>query len=116
VIKEGDHLKAPDLTPRPLSWTGQCRSTDDMEMLFAELESEPSYVEHSTGRLRRRSRRLDPDRARFGSRLPWLRAMTATGEPEPPARQLDGVSGRVRLACSDADRVFGTGAACRRLD
>jgi hypothetical protein len=93
VIKEGDHLKAPDLTPRPLSWTGQCRSTDDMEMLFAQLESKPSYVEHSTGRLRRRSRRLDPDRARFGSRLPWLpwlRAMTATGEPEPPARQLDG--------------------------
>jgi hypothetical protein len=53
-------------------------------------------------------------RARFGSRLPWLRVMTVSGEPQPPAQQLDGVSGLVRLARSDVDRVFGMGAACRR--
>jgi hypothetical protein len=34
---------------------------------------------------------LDADRARFGSRLlPWLRAMTMSGEPQPTAQQLDG--------------------------
>jgi hypothetical protein len=44
----------------------------------------------------------------------WLRAMTVLGEPpHRPAQQLDGVSDRVRLARSDADRVFGTGAGCR---
>jgi hypothetical protein len=33
--------------------------------------------------------------------------------PQPRRRQLDGVSGLVRLARSGADRVFGTGAGCR---
>jgi hypothetical protein len=40
--------------------------------------------------------------------------MTVSGGPQPPAQQLEGVSGRVRLARSDADRVFGMGAGCRR--
>jgi hypothetical protein len=26
---------------------------------------------------------LDPDRARYGSRMPWLRVRTVSGEPEP---------------------------------
>jgi hypothetical protein len=33
---------------------------------------------------------LDAGRVRFGSRLPWLRAMTMSGEPQPTAQQLDG--------------------------
>ena len=58
---------------------------------------------------------LDADRARFGSRLlPWLRAMTMSGEPQPLRSSLTGVSGRVRLARSDVDRVSGTGVACGR--
>jgi hypothetical protein len=32
---------------------------------------------------------LDPDSARFGSRLPWLRAIIALGEPQTHAQQLD---------------------------
>jgi hypothetical protein len=58
-------------------------------------------------------RRLDPDRARFGSRLPWLPAMTVSGEPHPLGSRATVVSGRARLAGSDADRVFCTGADCR---
>jgi hypothetical protein len=34
--------------------------------------------------------RLDPDRARFGSRLPWLCDITGLGEPQPPAQRLGG--------------------------
>ena len=57
---------------------------------------------------------LDPDSARFCSRLPGLRAMTMSGEPQPLRSSSTVVSGRVRLARSDVDRVFGTGAGCRR--
>jgi hypothetical protein len=53
---------------------------------------------------------------RFPDRVAgWIcNARALSGEPQPPAKQLDGVSGRVRLALSDVDRVFGTGAGCRR--
>jgi phage protein U len=59
---------------------------------------------------------LTPDGTRFGSRLPGLRAMTVAGEAQPLCSSSTVVSGRVRLARSDAARVFGTGAACRRFD
>ena len=47
----------------------------------------------------------------FGSRTACI---TAFDEPRPPAQQLERVSGWGRLARSDADRVLGAGAACRR--
>ena len=53
-------------------------------------------------------------RARFGSRLPWLSPRTASGEPQSLRSSSTVVSGRVRLARSDVDRVSGTGACCRR--
>jgi len=53
-------------------------------------------------------------RAQFGTRLLLLRARTASGEPQPLRRSSTVISGRVRLARSGVDRVFGTGAGCRR--
>ena len=49
-------------------------------------------------------------RAPFGSRLPWL----SPGLPQSLRSSSTVVSGRVRLARSDVDRVSGTGACCRR--
>jgi hypothetical protein len=41
------------------------------------------------------------------------RPMVMSTPQRPDAGSSMGVSGRVRLARSDADRVFGTGAGCR---
>jgi hypothetical protein len=43
----------------------------------------------SEDRTRAQGAALTPDIARFGSRLPWLRDITALGEPNPPALQHD---------------------------
>jgi hypothetical protein len=58
---------------------------------------------------------LDPDRARLCSRLAWLRANDCIGRTTAPLHSSSTVvSGRVRLARSDVDRVLDTGAGCRR--
>jgi hypothetical protein len=33
--------------------------------------------------------RFNSDKGRFGSRVPWLREITALGEPQPPGQQFD---------------------------
>jgi hypothetical protein len=96
--------------------TGQGHDADhDTPCLGCPQRSGPQRSEDTRSGGRRDAKLApDPDRARFGSRLPWLRARTASGEPEPPRSSLTVVSGRVRLIRWDVDRVFGTGAGCRR--
>jgi hypothetical protein len=77
--------------------------------------------EHEYRRIHRRQRLLGLRAMREQAnvetrcgRCEWWQLRPTSGEPQPTAQQLEGVSGRVRLARSDADRVLGTGADCPR--
>jgi hypothetical protein len=87
-----------------------------------DTRSEARHAERSETRGAKRDtrsgaqRRFDPYRARFGSSAAKAASHDCIGHHTPRRSNSSRVSGRVRLARSDADGVFGPSAACRRFD